>query len=379
MPDREITIDREFQSRLFPQTQAETALLEESIAKEGCRDSLVAWKSPDGRCILIDGHHRFEICERLGISYSVDEINFADKEAAKDWMDRNQAGRRNCPPEDFKILCGWIYNRRKKSAHDGGKGKSRSGDQIEHHLQDKTADEVAAELNVSAPTVKRNGQRAEVYDAMLRAGGEEAATASKKIPQAEIARIASAVRKGDGDVVEAAAESLVATRATHVSQNTGFQEWYTPPEFIESAREVMGGIDTDPASSDVAQRNVKAKSFFTAEDDGLSKGWSGRVWMNPPYTSGLVDKFLDKLCGHVKDGSVSSAIVLVNNATDTKWFQGAAECAGAICFPKGRIRFLREGGELGAPLQGQAFLYFGDDVQRFCDVFSKYGFVGVVQ
>lgn len=306
-------------------------------------------------------------------------------------MDRNQAGRRNCSPEDFKILCGWIYNRRKKTEHDGGKGKHRSGGQVGPHLQDdKTADEVAAELDVSPRTVKRNGQRAEVYDAMLEVGDAEAAQAAKKLPQADIAKLATAVRAGKPEVTSApdAEENRKAKlevaaaeikKTVHVSQNTGLQEWYTPPEYIEAARTVLGEIDTDPASSEVAQKNVRAKVFFTVDDNGLSRDWTGRVWMNPPYTGGLIDKFIDKLCAHVANGEVSEAVVLVNNATDTKWFQKAADSASAICFPKGRIRFLHPDGNLGAPLQGQAIIYIGNNAQEFRNVFSQYGFIGVLK
>lgn len=64
---------------------------------------------------------------------------------------------------------------------------------------------------------------------------------------------------------------------------TGENEWYTPAEHLERARQVLGSIDLDPASSDFAQQRVKAAQHFTIEDDGLKREWAGRVWLNPPY------------------------------------------------------------------------------------------------
>ena len=94
--------------------------------------------------------------------------------------------------------------------------------------------------------------------------------------------------------------------------------------------------------------------------------------MNPLYASGLVDEFIAKLCEHVEAGQVTAAVVLVNNATETQWFQEALSAASVVCFPRGRIRFLKPDGELDSPLQGQAFLYFGADVDTFAGVFNAF-------
>jgi hypothetical protein len=96
--------------------------------------------------------------------------------------------------------------------------------------------------------------------------------------------------------------------------------------------------------------------------------------MNPPYSADLVTKFVGKLCDHVEAGQVTG-ICLVNNATETKWFQRAGHIAAAICFPAGRLRFLDESGnEKGTPLQGQALLYFGASIDSFRRVFGEFGF-----
>jgi ParB family chromosome partitioning protein len=136
----------------------------------------------------------------------------------------------------------------------------------------------------------------------------------------------------------------------------------------------MGGIDLDPASSAIAQERVQATTFHTIADDGLTKRWSGRVWLNPPYSNGLVDQFVVKLVEHVAAGDVTAAVVLVNNATETRWFQTSAAVAAAVCFPAGRIKFInQEGNPSGAPLQGQAVLYFGDKAEAFVNEFSVFG------
>jgi hypothetical protein len=69
--------------------------------------------------------------------------------------------------------------------------------------------------------------------------------------------------------------------------SAGSHEWYTPAKYIETARRVLGQIDLDPASSEMAQRTVRADRYFSERDDGLSQQWQGRVWLNPPYTQPL--------------------------------------------------------------------------------------------
>jgi ParB family chromosome partitioning protein len=44
---------------------------------------------------------------------------------------------------------------------------------------------------------------------------------------------------------------------------SGEVEWYIPEEYLALAREVMGAIDLDPASTAEAQKTIKAKKFFS--------------------------------------------------------------------------------------------------------------------
>lgn len=159
----------------------------------------------------------------------------------------------------------------------------------------------------------------------------------------------------------------------HVSYNSGNNEWYTPADIIEAARKTMGGIDLDPATSEVAQDVVKATTYYTAETNGLDKPWSGRVWMNPPYASELISQFVDKLITELPN--IEQAIVLVNNATETEWFNKLVDKATMVCFPKSRVKFYMPDGKTGAPLQGQAILYFGDNASAFSNEFRNKGWL----
>lgn len=156
---------------------------------------------------------------------------------------------------------------------------------------------------------------------------------------------------------------------------TGENEWYTPVDHIDLARKVLGTIDLDPASSHVANQTVKAARFFSQETNGLEREWTGNVWLNPPYAQPAIVHFADKMVAEWERGEVTAAIVLTHNYTDTAWFQKLAHAASAMCFTRGRVRFVSPSGELAAPTQGQAFFYFGADADIFADVFGDVGFV----
>jgi len=182
----------------------------------------------------------------------------------------------------------------------------------------------------------------------------------------EAARREQAIRDSDPDAELGA--------APHIGENSGQSEWFTPAEYVEAARRVMGGIDLDPASTEIANGVVKATTFYTAAQDGLGLPWAGRVWLNPPYSQPLVTQFCERLASECESGTVTQACALVNNATETGWFQRMARASAAICFPDGRVRFWHPE-RASAPLQGQATIYFGERIDAFRADFLAFGFV----
>lgn len=86
----DIKIETEFKDLLPPLTEEQKKNLEKDIIKNGCLNPLIVWKD-----ILIDGHHRYEICQRNNIPYDILEMEFKDKLAAMEWAWSNQKNRRN--------------------------------------------------------------------------------------------------------------------------------------------------------------------------------------------------------------------------------------------------------------------------------------------
>jgi hypothetical protein len=123
---------------------------------------------------------------------------------------------------------------------------------------------------------------------------------------------------------------------------TGENEWYTPAEYIEAARTVLGTIDLDPASSAQAQRVVRADKYFTREDDGLAHPWHGRVWLNPPYAQPLMSSFVSKMIAELKAGNVISAIMLTHKATLKRWLSHHIVYSGMALMEIGSRQLLKK-------------------------------------
>ncbi len=147
-------------------------------------------------------------------------------------------------------------------------------------------------------------------------------------------------------------------------------DWYTPPDIIERARAVLGAIDLDPASSDVAQQWIKATVYYTAETP-IQQPWSGRVWLNPPFDD--TPAWVDRLDGEYMQGDVTTAVLLVNSAPGYVWWEDLWR-RWPVCMLRERLCFCRADGTPGGQAKkGTTIAYYGEDVQRFITGFRDLG------
>lgn len=330
---------------IFPMLEApELQALADDIAENGQHEPVVLYQGA-----ILDGRNRYAACVAAGVPC---EFTTYTGDNALAYVVSLNLRRRHLDESQRGMVA------RRISTVRFGDNQHTMGGSIDPPITQSVAAEM---LNVSVPTVKRAGV---VID--------------QGVPE-----LIQAVDRGDIAVSAAAAiarqpeetqREILATQP-HVSHNSGNNEWYTPAEYIAAARATMGGIDLDPASSPEANAVIGADVIYTSEDDGLARDWTGRVWLNPPYASDLVGRFAARMAESYDAGAVTTACVLVNNATETAWFGKLVASASAVCFPRGRVRFWEPGGRSGAPLQGQAVIYMGDDADAFCEAFGSFGWV----
>lgn len=146
-------------------------------------------------------------------------------------------------------------------------------------------------------------------------------------------------------------------------------EWWTPRVVIDAARAVLGGIDLDPASSAAANRTVRATRYFDARTNGLQHRWSGRVWLNPPFSQ--VALWAMRMAQAYETGELDAGLLLVAVRSDTAWWYTLRRYP--VCFWAGRITFTRPSGPTTSAPFPAALIYLGPDTDRFIAVMGQYG------
>jgi ParB family chromosome partitioning protein len=318
-------------------TDEEYQNLKSDIQANGIKTNIVLFEG-----MILDGRHRYFACEELGIKPNFEEYT-GDKPAGHvlslNLNRRNlTSGQKAAVALDFLPE---LEKEAKKRQALGGKEK------------------VSQKIDTAGRATKKLAERFDTNRQYV---------SDVKMIKAKKPKLFDEVKSGAKTIAEAKKELGV-----HVGQNTGENEWYTPKEYIEAAREVMGSIDTDPASSKLANTIVKAEQIFTKEDSGLKNKWKGNVWMNPPYSQPLIQEFSEAVVAKYVIKEIKQALILVNNATETAWLQALLSECSAVCLIRGRVKFLDPSGNPGAPLQGQIVIYLGSELDKFEILFKKFG------
>ena len=163
------------------------------------------------------------------------------------------------------------------------------------------------------------------------------------------------------------------------------EEWYTPLWLLCLVRGVFGGtIDFDPASSEAANRSVRALEFRTKEQDGLACRWRGNVFLNPPYGSSgnasTAGRWLLAALAKYEAGEIDGCLLLLKAAVGYRWFAQVYDYP--CCFLYDRVHYESPSNNnsraRGNP-HGSVLVYLGPDVGTFADVFSPFGAVMVPQ
>lgn len=116
--------------------------------------------------------------------------------------------------------------------------------------------------------------------------------------------------------------------------------WETPDDFWNQI------VEEFSPELDVCAlpENAKCPKYYSPEDDGLKKEWSGCCWMNPPYGR-EIGKWMRK--AYEESRKIGTRVIaLVPSRTDTKWWHEYA-MKGDVRFIKGRLYFKRLDGHTG--------------------------------
>jgi hypothetical protein len=297
---------------------------------------------------LADGWHRVKAAERLGLATLTAEVHQGTRRDATLFaIGANQThGLRRTNADKRKVVLTLLGDKQWRRWSDRELAR-RSG--VGPDLVGALRSASIGNRQIEPRTVERNGRTYEMDTAPI---GKRLSSADSQTPLA--------LDGPSPDVIESPSRLAV-----HYSSES--VEHYTPATIIEAVVACFGVIDLDPCGNSEGPPNVPAQRHLTSADDGLTKPWAGRVYMNPPYGR-EIERWVAKLCDEHEHGEVIEAIALLPARTDTQWFQRLRDYA--CCFVEGRLTFI--GNNDPAPFPSALF-YLGEDLGKFHQYFKGIG------
>lgn len=304
---------------------------------------------------VLDGHQRQRIAETLGVDYPRNVVIVSDEDEAREIARTLNEDRRAMPKaERLEVVKALREDGHSIRAIAGAVGIDSRQVQRELSGVDMSTPPATRGLDGKTYPARREPRQAtEAGEATVDATHEEDEIPVE--PATEPAPKEESEQKWQGD------KGVLIT--------TGEDDWLTPPHIVEAAAASLGAIDLDPCSSLSYMDNVPAALRWTVEDNGLSRQWSGRVYMNPPYGRPIGD-WTSKLASSYASGDVTAYVALVPGRTDTKWFADFIGCH--YCFIRGRLSFGNV--DQGAPFPSVA-IYAGPHPDWFHAEFAQHGLI----
>lgn len=283
----ELIIDPEFRDVIPQLSSEEYNTLEDSIKKEGCRESIITWNG-----IIIDGHNRYNICKKNNIPYNTMEskIKLETREDVIDWMYSNQLGRRNLTDENRTYIIGKQYEVRKKKKEDNLKQNSpipQNEGSIKNETE--TAKIIAKEQNTSRSTVERAAEYARAVDTVVKNVGDD--SLKQKILNGE-------VKINKKDMVDLSKKSeevqkKVIKKMEEKPKKTEVQELFKEINKEEKDKEKKQELIEKSKNFDNSNLKniiIHNKDFFNSYKE-LKQGSIDCIITDPPYSLEWIDNW----------------------------------------------------------------------------------------
>lgn len=271
----DLIIDAEFRDLIPPLTDEEFKQLEENILRDGIQDPLKTWNG-----ILVDGHNRYSIAQKHGLTFETTEMDFADRNDALHWIIKNQLGRRNLSAYDRSILA------LKLKPVIAAKAKEQQLATLKQNTD--TVSEISHERNTrEVPTssqVREN--RTDVQVAKAAGVSENTIRKVEKIEAQATPEIKAALRTGDISINQAFKDIKNAEK-TQRQKETAERKAYTPPTEIPTDKFKLIRADIRDGLAEIEDNSID----FIITD--------------PPYPKGFLPLYADlsKVAARVlKDG-----------------------------------------------------------------------------
>lgn len=230
----ELTIDPEFAALCGKLSAEELNLLESGIERDGCLEPIILWANNGDT--IIDGHHRYGICTRLGVTFKTKSLRFESREEVVEWIACHQLGRRNASDETKSYLRGKRYKVEKKQ---GERTDLTSG----HNAQKSTAAEkLATEYGVDEKTIRRDADFAEAVDTLAENVGPavKSEILSGALSKRDVVAIAELPAREQKRAVVAAQNGQAPPSPPAVISDTFYKSLKGLAERLEGIREQYG-------------------------------------------------------------------------------------------------------------------------------------------